>query len=200
MLLGRIDEEGGLDLRVRRTRYLLQQALMDLLGTQSFQSITVQAIAEQAMVNRATFYDHFADKYALLEYGIRMWFRQTLGERVPEAFTFSRENLSLLIATTCEFLAQLRHHCLPRDQELLPLVQTQITGLIEAILCEWLAEDDGAADRDAPPALTAAVTSWAIYGAAYHWSLQERQAAVEAFIPQALPVILASLGGAPNPA
>ncbi len=55
-----------IDLRIRRTRKLLSGALVALLGEQSFESITVRQICERAMVHRATFYTHFADKYELL--------------------------------------------------------------------------------------------------------------------------------------
>ena len=52
---------------MRRTRQLLQGALLQLLGSKSFDDISVQDIAEAATVNRATFYDHYTDKFALLE-------------------------------------------------------------------------------------------------------------------------------------
>jgi AcrR family transcriptional regulator len=55
------------DLRVRRTRKLLMQALIDLTIEKGFSAITVQEIAERAMVNRATFYRHYLDKYDLLD-------------------------------------------------------------------------------------------------------------------------------------
>jgi AcrR family transcriptional regulator len=55
------------DLRVRRTRKMLQQALIALTIERGFAAVTVQDIAERAMVNRATFYRHYLDKYDLLE-------------------------------------------------------------------------------------------------------------------------------------
>ncbi len=55
------------DLRVRRTRKLLMQALIDLIIEKGFSAITVQDIADRAMVHRATFYRHYVDKYDLLE-------------------------------------------------------------------------------------------------------------------------------------
>ena len=54
------------DLRVRRTRKLLQQALIELTGEKGFANVTVHDIAERAMVNRSTFYRHYLDKYDLL--------------------------------------------------------------------------------------------------------------------------------------
>jgi AcrR family transcriptional regulator len=54
------------DLRVRRTRKLLQKALLEATAEKGFAHITVRDIVERAMVNRATFYRHYEDKYDLL--------------------------------------------------------------------------------------------------------------------------------------
>ena len=54
------------DLRVRRTRANLREALIDLIEAKGFDAVTVGDIAERAMVNRATFYRHYPDKYALV--------------------------------------------------------------------------------------------------------------------------------------
>ncbi len=59
------------DPRVKRTRKLLQAALIELLAEKSFEAITVHDIAERSTINRATFYAHFVDKYALLATWIR---------------------------------------------------------------------------------------------------------------------------------
>ena len=55
------------DLRVRRTRKLLQKALLEAASEKGFAHVTVSDITERAMVNRATFYRHYEDKYDLLE-------------------------------------------------------------------------------------------------------------------------------------
>ncbi|HET7090029.1 MAG TPA: TetR/AcrR family transcriptional regulator C-terminal domain-containing protein [Anaerolineae bacterium] len=54
------------DLRVRRTRKLLQKALIELTIEKGFADVTVHDITERAMVNRSTFYRHYLDKYDLL--------------------------------------------------------------------------------------------------------------------------------------
>jgi AcrR family transcriptional regulator len=55
------------DPRVCRTEALLQKALIELVSGKCFDSVTVEEIASRAMVNRATFYRHYQDKYALAE-------------------------------------------------------------------------------------------------------------------------------------
>lgn len=54
------------DLRTRRTRKLLQKGLVEASTEKGFAHVTVRDIAERAMVNRATFYRHYQDKYDLL--------------------------------------------------------------------------------------------------------------------------------------
>jgi AcrR family transcriptional regulator len=59
-----VDKE---DPRVLRTRKLLQDALIELMGDRSFESITVRDITDTAKVNHATFYRHYPDKYHLAD-------------------------------------------------------------------------------------------------------------------------------------
>jgi AcrR family transcriptional regulator len=53
------------DLRIRRTHRFLQQAMIELITEKGFEAITVGDIADRAMINRATFYRHYQDKYDL---------------------------------------------------------------------------------------------------------------------------------------
>ena len=53
------------DLRVVKTRNLLYSTLIKLLEEKSFEEIKVSDICEQALINRSTFYSHYADKYEL---------------------------------------------------------------------------------------------------------------------------------------
>jgi AcrR family transcriptional regulator len=69
------------DLRVRRTRKLLWEALVAEMAERPFEEISVKDICERAMVHRTTFYAHYEDKYALLEQGIR----QMIEELAPQA-------------------------------------------------------------------------------------------------------------------
>ena len=54
------------DMRVRRTHKLIRESFLALLMEKDFEAITVQDIADRAMVNRATFYRHYQDKYDLV--------------------------------------------------------------------------------------------------------------------------------------
>jgi AcrR family transcriptional regulator len=84
--------EEPVDLRVRRTHKLLWEALMALLSERPFEEITVRQICERAMVHRSTFYMHYADKYALLEQGMRHMYDTFLAEVNEPPSAFSVEN------------------------------------------------------------------------------------------------------------
>src|ERR1700677_4520600 len=96
------------DPRIRRTRKLLQGALETLMRTKSFDEISVQDITEAATVNRATFYDHYTDKYALLDALVAGGFYEMFSESLLRYETGCPAALSAIIQATCDFLAQAR--------------------------------------------------------------------------------------------
>ena len=61
-----MSHEEQTDLRIRRTHKFLQEAMIELITEKGFDAITVGDIAERAMINRATFYRHYQDKYDLV--------------------------------------------------------------------------------------------------------------------------------------
>ena len=189
-----VTQDQKVDPRTKRTRQLLIQAFLDLLRQKGFQSITVQDIAERATVNRATFYAHFEDKYALLNYTIRDAFRQQLAAKLLAGASFSPENLRLLILALCEFMAEFHSHCKPSDQQLLPLMETNITAELHEVLLAWF-EGSGAGQSDGgvSPEVAAVVASWAIYGAAIQWSREKRAGSANEFVNQVLPMIMMGL-------
>lgn len=193
------EQEKKLDPRIKRTRQLLQQALLDLMGETSFESITVKDIAERATINRVTFYAHFQDKYALLEYTVRQMIRQRLRSQVPEGAAYSPENLARLLLTVCEFLAEMESHCPPPHGQMDPLMEKQIKAELHEILEDWLAqmwpdESNRRTNLRGPTLEQAAmVATWSIYGAAMQWLQQERRKPAAEYVEQVLPLILGSL-------
>src|ERR1700689_3926953 len=96
------------DPRIRRTRKLLQGALGSLMQSKSFDEISVQDIAEAATVNRATFYDHYTDKFALLEAMVAGGFHRLLEERNIRYDGTCSSAADAIILATCDYLAQSR--------------------------------------------------------------------------------------------
>lgn len=56
-----------IDPRVKRSQKLILNSFLSLIAEKGFDAITVQDITNRAEINRATFYRHYEDKYALLE-------------------------------------------------------------------------------------------------------------------------------------
>ena len=59
-------EEKKLDRRVRYTKMVIRESFIALLKEKPIAKITVKEICTGADINRATFYAHYADPYALL--------------------------------------------------------------------------------------------------------------------------------------
>lgn len=78
-LKGGIDVTLQEDIRVRRTKQNIINAFVALTKEKSIDTITVQEIADKAMVNRATFYAHYHDKQDLYE----QVFKQAIGLFTP---------------------------------------------------------------------------------------------------------------------
>ncbi|MDE1170701.1 MAG: TetR/AcrR family transcriptional regulator [Verrucomicrobium sp.] len=187
----------SLDPRIQRTRQLLRQALKALLAEQGFEELTVQDIADRATVNRATFYDHFVDKAALLEELIEDSFRQMLRKREIEVATGCAGSVQRLMLAVCDYLAELGGRCPEGSRQLMPVAEAKIKETVREILLQDLRK------RTEKPELAATVASWAIYGVALEWSRSDRAQSAEAFTEAALPLIAASLkmaapGGCPG--
>jgi AcrR family transcriptional regulator len=176
------------DLRVRRTRMMIEKAFGELLEEKGFQAVTIQDIAERAMVNRATFYDHYQDKYELFVHCMRGWFRQTLESKLPADLNYCASDVGLLVETLAEFLATVDNHCRPKNPDGLPSFDEHVVDLITELLSKWLTEN-GTNNRTTSLALTANVGAWAIYGAARHWNSQKRPESVKSFAARVTPMI-----------
>jgi AcrR family transcriptional regulator len=147
------------DPRIRRTRDLLQQALGKLLKKKEFEEISVQDITEAATLNRATFYDHYNDKFALLECMVGTQFHNLLAKRKVHFDRSCPGTLNALVLAVCDYLSQMR-----RDPE--PHMESAIIAVVRRILLEGLKAHP---PKAAPPEMIAAAVSWAIYGAAKEW-------------------------------
>jgi AcrR family transcriptional regulator len=155
-----------LDPRIRRTRRMLQQALAKLLETKGFDQISVQDVAEQATVNRATFYDHYNDKFALLQCLVGSRFHELLAERKVQFDGSCGAELQAIALTVCEYLAQLQGPDGTRQLE--PHMESAIIGVLRRILLGGL--ERYPPKNGIPPEIVAATAAWAIYGAAKEWA------------------------------
>ena len=155
----------AVDPRIRRTRQLLQQALDKLLETKDLSSISIQEIAEEASVNRATFYDHYADKFALLGCMVGCRFHALIEERKIH-FEGCGAGLTAIIRAVCDYLVRMQGS--DGERQLDPHMQSAIIAAVHQILLAGIKQH--LPESPIAPEVIAASASWAIYGAAKEWA------------------------------
>jgi AcrR family transcriptional regulator len=168
-----------LDPRIRRTRQLLHRAFRELLAEKTFEEITVNDIAERSTVNRATFYDHFPDKFALLEDIIADSFQAMLEARMAGSIGTCPESVKQLIRAVCDFFADMASRCQKHQRQFTPVAESKIKSLLRDFLLIGLHATIPEASKSELE-LRATMASWAICGAALEWS-HAKTASLEAF-------------------
>jgi AcrR family transcriptional regulator len=170
MLIGAMAEElqpgniaEGTDPRILRTRHMLMESLARLLARKEFDNISVQEIADEATLNRATFYLHYPDKNALLQAMTAARFRDLIACR-GLSFTNCDGALRAIALGVCDYLAETTG-C-PGRLAKMPL-EGSIIPVVEGIFQEGAANHAKAPGAD--PKLLATTAAWAIFGAARQW-------------------------------
>ena len=165
--------EAGADPRVVRTRRMFADALAKLLTRKSFEEISIQEIADEATLNRATFYLHYGDKTALLEELTASRFRDLVSQR---GLTFSGcdGGIRAIALGVCDYL--LEEGGCPGQIDKLPF-ENSIIRAIEAIFRE------GAPSYPLPQGVDSEVlgtaAAWAIFGTARRWFQEPKRSPAE---------------------
>jgi len=171
------------DPRIRRTRQLLHGALRTLLRTRNFEELTVQDIADAATVNRATFYDHYVDKFALLEAMVAGEFHQLLHERNVQFDGHAASAAAPIVLAACDFLSGCSAKAGPNrsHKSIEPLVDAAITSAIRRVVAAGMTKDERKGQL--PAEMIASAASWAIYGAVKEWLHTPRRPSAETIVP-----------------
>jgi AcrR family transcriptional regulator len=156
-------EAGTTDPRILRSRRMLMEALARLLMQKELDGISVQEIADEATLNRATFYLHYADKNALLQAMTETRFRDLI-ERRSIAFTDCHGALRAIALGVCDYLAE-STSC-PSQLARMSL-EGSIIPVVEGMFKEGLALHGTAPGADAE--MLATTAAWAVFGAARRW-------------------------------
>jgi AcrR family transcriptional regulator len=156
-------ETATTDPRILRSRRMLMDSLVRLLKTKEFEDISVQEIADEATLNRATFYLHYPDKNALLQAMTESRFRDLI-ERRSITFTDCHGALRAIALGVCDYLAETT--ACPTQLARIPLGGS-IIPVVEGMFKEGLALHGTAPSVDG--ALLATTAAWAVFGAARCW-------------------------------
>jgi AcrR family transcriptional regulator len=169
-------EEKDVDPRVRRTRKMLQEALASLLKKKDFDKISIRDIAEESTLNRATFYDHYPDKFALLECLLGSQFQELIVQR-SICFDGCAGALRKIATSVCYYLAE----TLKPGSDGLWRAGAPMDNAIVAVVRRLIL--DGFAHRPPKPGvpveLVSSTIAWAIYGAAKEWALSPKRMSVD---------------------
>ena len=156
-------ETEATDPRILRSRRMLMEALASLLMKKEFEDISVQEIADEATLNRATFYLHYPDKNALLQAMTESRFRDLI-ERRAITFTDCSGALRAIALGVCDYLVE-STGC-PTQLSRMAL-EGSIIPIVEDMFKEGLAHHGVAPGAD--ESLPAATAAWAVFGAARRW-------------------------------
>ena len=151
------------DPRILRSRRMLMDSLARLLMKKEFEDISVQDIADDATLNRATFYLHYPDKNALLQAMTGVRFRELIERR---AITFNDCNgaLRAIALGVCDYLAETTS-C-PGQLARMTL-EGSIIPVVEGMFKEGISRHALAPGVEA--GLLATTAAWAVFGAARRW-------------------------------
>ena len=177
------------DPRITRTRNLILESFGQLLTKKGFETITIQDLTDKVQINRATFYAHFQDKYALLDYFVSQLLRQKIDARALGACQYSPDNLKILILTVVEFRSQVRKDWANATQTFEALVEGAITKLIFDLFMHWLDKLKTGVSHE----ISATVAASAIYGLANYYSRAKKRPALEKFVDEAFPLVAVNL-------
>ena len=181
------------DPRIRRTRQALQGALRNLMHTKSFEEISVHDITALADVNRATFYDHYTDKFSLLDAMVAGGFHKLLAERNVIFDGTCPSAASAIILATCDYLSGTHSDgtgC-NRNSAFEPLMEAGIVAAIRRTLLKGV--ENKPVPEGLTPEIVATTAAWAIYGAVKQWFYtpdhQPSSEAVEPILKLVFPIL-----------
>jgi AcrR family transcriptional regulator len=155
-----------IDPRVRRTRVMLHDGLAKLLPQKEFDKISVQDIADAAGLHRATFYDHYPDKLALLECMVGSRFHDLLSKR-GVSFQSCDGALRAIAQGVCDYLASVAGTACGGGRQLEGHMESAVIAVVRKMILEGLTRHPW--QGEISPELIASTATWAIYGAAKEW-------------------------------
>jgi AcrR family transcriptional regulator len=151
------------DPRILRSRRMLMDALARLLAHKGFDEISIQEIADEATLNRATFYLHYPDKGALLQAMTATRFGELVARR-GLSFNNCDGALRAIALGVCDYLAETA--ACPGHLAEMPL-ESSIIPVVESMFLQGAPQHTVAPGTDMELLTTTA--AWAIFGAARRW-------------------------------
>ena len=158
-------EQPKTDPRILRTRKLIMESFIELSGKKDFKDITIKDITTEAMINRATFYYHFEDKYDLLEKVLSEVLLINLNYEAYEEHELNEESIVSIFTAITNFQKSLSNRCHNGYEDTIARI---IRDQLEVIFYKMLVKRHPTKE-DQVLKCTAVMLSWGIYGASVEW-------------------------------
>lgn len=179
----------NMDPRALRTRKLIMDSFIILSEKKDFPDITVKDITTEAMINRATFYYHFEDKYDLLDKALSEVLLVNLNSKKYEESELSEETIISIFIAITNFQKSLSARCHGGYEDTIARI---IREQLEVILYKMLLKHHQSED-DQGLRVTAVILSWGIYEASVDWRKNMKKLPPEEFIKLSIPFIMSGI-------
>ena len=183
------------DLRIQKTYLALTSTFMKMLEEMPFEDVTVNELCNRAMVRRATFYKHFADKYEFFAFFVKETQHSFLERRaqavgqpqqfyyntIVAVFEFIDENRTLVASATKSSMFPV----------LLDVVSEQTARDVQAQL-----KQDERAGKSLPasPVILAQLFTGALINTAKWWFMENEKTPKEQMIAETAALLLRDIG------
>jgi AcrR family transcriptional regulator len=176
--------EKQIDPRILRTRKLIMDAFIELTKKTDFNHITIGDITSAATVNRATFYNHFFDKYDLLEKVLRESVMREVLQEVSMHEVINEETIKSIFISIIKFHTSVGNQCQRSYEAFTPQIETIFKKELQAFFSEWAGRQSSNQNRIELETF-AVMLSWSLYGAAMYW-MQNRSTQPEDYVKKIL--------------
>lgn len=176
------------DPRIIRTRTLIIDAFFELIKEKDFEAISIKDLTERATLNRATFYRHFSDKYALLEMILQQMMENKGFEKIKEQTSLDENTFHLLIDSFDRLIEELKTTFGRNYQSVLLLtehkIKDQLIDLVSAL---------SPLNRTDQNKIIATMLVMSIHSATCSWISGNKEISREAFLETILPFLMGAI-------
>ncbi|WP_309708951.1 TetR/AcrR family transcriptional regulator [Pseudolysinimonas sp.] len=167
-----------MDPRIARTRKSLQNALFDLARERALDDISIADIAEQAGVNRSTFYQHYSDKDTLLADAIDAVV-EAAGTAIPAVSEISPEPPEVLVDYLRHVDDNAAVYARIFGKHGSPVVVARLRDRIQTIVIDAVTTSHAETFGDIPSDVLAAGLSGSVLGVLEAWVTRDPRPPVE---------------------
>lgn len=174
-------ETEELDIRTVRTRKKILASFAELLSEKSFEAIRISDISSRAMINRATFYNHFSDKYQLLDVLTQETLLTHLRANLNTEEVFSPEFIKKIYLVLTSYHTEMASMCKNNYVEELALYTNRFlrenvkSTILNSIRLKFPQGDLARLE------MLSSILSWFVIGLAYEWKKSKQKSAEEFF-------------------